>query len=58
MLDGPGWAARPTVTDRDIAPTRLVTVAGWPVMLRCWLPSWISDRTKLLDQIDTALAAD
>ncbi|RAO01589.1 putative ATP-dependent helicase [Micromonospora saelicesensis] len=55
MLDGPDWSARPTVADRDSAPTLLRSIMGWPEVVRFWLPAWIHDRTALLDRVDEAV---
>ncbi|WP_319463135.1 DUF4011 domain-containing protein [Micromonospora sp. RTP1Z1] len=57
MLDGPEWSGRPTVADRDSAPSLLRSIMGWPAMVRFWLPSWIRDRAAILDQIDAAVTA-
>ncbi|MEV1288777.1 DUF4011 domain-containing protein [Micromonospora sp. NPDC049679] len=57
MLDSPEWGSRPTVADRDSAPILLRSIMGWPAMVRFWLPSWIRDRSAVLDQIDAAVAA-
>ncbi|MEV4198518.1 DUF4011 domain-containing protein [Micromonospora globbae] len=56
MLDGPEWAARPTVADRDSAPHLLRSIMGWSEVVRFWLPSWIRDREALLEQVDAAVA--
>jgi hypothetical protein len=56
MLDGPEWSRRPTVADRDGAPTLLRTVMGWSEVVRFWLPSWMRDRAVLLEKIDSAVA--
>ncbi|MEU4399633.1 DUF4011 domain-containing protein [Micromonospora orduensis] len=55
MLDGPDWSARPTVADRDSAPTLLRSIMGWSEVVRFWLPAWIHDRSALLDRVDEAL---
>ncbi|GGO31802.1 DUF4011 domain-containing protein [Micromonospora parathelypteridis] len=55
MLDGPDWSARPTVADRDSAPTLLRSIMGWPEVVRFWLPAWIHDRSALLDRVDDAV---
>jgi len=57
LLDSPQWSSRPTVADRDCAPSLLRTVVGWPQMLRFWLPAWIRDRSAVLDAVDSAVAA-
>jgi hypothetical protein len=56
MLDSPQWSARPTVADRDGAPTLLRTIMGWPEVVRFWLPSWIHDSVALLEKIQSAVA--
>ncbi|MGS2616100.1 DUF4011 domain-containing protein [Micromonospora sp. LZ34] len=57
MLDSPEWGSRPTVADRDSAPTLLTSIMGWPAVVRCWLPAWIHNSATLLDQVDAAVAA-
>ncbi|MET7876171.1 DUF4011 domain-containing protein [Micromonospora profundi] len=56
MLDGPDWSSRPTVADRDSAPTLLRSIMGWPEVVRFWLPAWIHDRSAMLDRVDEALS--
>lgn len=56
LLDGPEWARRPTVADRDAAPELLRDVMHWPAVVRVWLPAWINDRDAVLGEIDDALA--
>jgi hypothetical protein len=56
MLDGPRWRARPTVADRDCAPTLLRDIMHWPRVVRFWLPAWLLDPDTVLDGIDTAVA--
>jgi hypothetical protein len=55
LLDGPTWARRPTVADRDAAPQLLDKVMGWPAVCRVWLPQWISDRDAVLARIEERL---
>ncbi|NJC12664.1 hypothetical protein F4558_002490 [Micromonospora profundi] len=55
MLDGPDWSSRPTVADRDSAPTLLRSIMGWPEVVRFWLPAWIHDRSAMLDRVDEAV---
>ena len=55
MVDGAGWAARPTVADRDGAPQLLVDLMGWPATTRVWLPAWIRDRAGVLARIREAV---
>jgi hypothetical protein len=60
MVDGPGWASRPTVSDRDGSPQLLVDLMGWPLLSRLWLPGWMRDQdgvvAGLLDQLNAASA--
>lgn len=56
LLDGPDWARRPTVADRDAAPELLQSIMGWPHVARVWLPQWIADREQVLDRIADAAA--
>ena len=55
MVDGPGWASRATVSDRDGAPNLLVDVMSWPAVIRAWLPAWIRDRSALIARIVVAV---
>jgi hypothetical protein len=55
MVDGPGWASRPTVSDRDGAPNLLVDAMSWPAVVRAWLPAWLRDRSALLARIVEAV---
>lgn len=55
LLDGPGWAARPTVADRDGAPQLLGTIMDWPDTVRVWLPAWVHNRQAILDRIERAV---
>ena len=44
LLDGPAWAARRTVGDRDGLPVEvLARMLRWPAVERVWLPSWLAD---------------
>jgi len=56
LLDGPGWASRETVADRDGLP---VSVLGgmlkWPSIRRIWLPDWLNDRDRVLAELQDAL---
>jgi hypothetical protein len=56
ILDGPDWARRSTVADRDGAPLHLRRTMGWPELLRFWLPAWLRDREAFLQQVDEAVA--
>jgi len=55
MVDGAGWAARPTVSDRDGSPQLLVDLMGWPATVRVWLPAWMRDREGVLARIREAM---
>lgn len=52
LLDGPRWAERPTVADRDGFP---LSVLGdkmqWPHVVRIWLPAWLAERDAILDSV-------
>jgi hypothetical protein len=44
LLDGPQWARRDSVGDRDGLPEATLTKRmGWPGVERIWLPDWIRD---------------
>ncbi|MFD2094044.1 DUF4011 domain-containing protein [Blastococcus deserti] len=58
LLDGPAWARRGTVGDRDGLPRELLgDLLRWPVVERVWLPSWLADRTAVLDELVAAVDA-
>ncbi|SNS42153.1 Protein of unknown function [Geodermatophilus saharensis] len=58
LLDGPAWARRPTVGDRDGLPAEVLSgVLGWPAVERVWLPAWLRDREAVLDRLVAAVAA-
>ena len=43
LLDGPAWARRGTVGDRDGLPFEVLgEMLRWPVVERVWLPSWLA----------------
>ena len=53
LLDGPAWAARRTVADRDGLPVEvLVRSLRWPAVERVWLPEWLSSPGVVLDRLD------
>jgi hypothetical protein len=58
MVDGPGWASRPTVSDRDGSPQLLVDLMGWPLLSRIWLPGWMRDRDGVLAALLEKLRAE
>jgi lambda repressor-like predicted transcriptional regulator len=56
LLDGPSWARRRTVGDRDGMPRVLLKeVLGWPAVARVWLPRWLSEREGVLDELAAAV---
>ena len=62
LLDGPGWAARRTVGDRDGLPVEVLSeLMHWPAVERVWMPEWLADRAAVLDRlvlvVGTATAA-
>ncbi|HEY7814607.1 MAG TPA: AAA domain-containing protein, partial [Nakamurella sp.] len=55
LLDGPSWAGRRTVGDRDGLPVDVLSrLMGWPVVRRVWLPEWLHDRDGVLDRLLSA----
>jgi hypothetical protein len=57
LLDGPAWARRRTVGDRDGLPAEVLPALGWPAVERVWLPAWLRDRDAVLDRLVAAVAA-
>ncbi|MFO0269456.1 MAG: DUF4011 domain-containing protein [Gemmatimonadota bacterium] len=62
LLDGPGYASRRTVQDRDGLPvTVLRRMMGWPEVVRIWLPEWLLEQERVIDDVvasyDAAKAA-
>ncbi len=52
LLDGPRWAGRRSTTDRDALPvTVLRDVMGWPDVLRIWLPAWLAEPDRVIDDV-------
>ncbi|WP_414641202.1 DUF4011 domain-containing protein [Baekduia sp.] len=56
VLDGPRWAERPTVADRDLTPLLLQRMMRWGASLRVWLPEWLDDQEAVLRRVDQAIA--
>ncbi|RVW08232.1 DUF3320 domain-containing protein [Prescottella agglutinans] len=56
LLDGPRWADRATVADRDSTPQLLEAIMNWGSSLRVWLPDWIDTPEKVLERVDAAVA--
>ena len=49
LLDGPGWATRSTVYDRDALPASVLHGAmGWRRVERVWFPMWLNPRDEVL----------
>ncbi|OBF48777.1 DUF4011 domain-containing protein [Mycolicibacterium monacense] len=55
MLDGPRWARRATVADRELTPSLLDSMMGWSACERVWLPEWIKDPDSVVDRISSAV---
>lgn len=57
VLDGPGWAGRQTVGDRDGLPVSVLEgMLEWPAVTRVWLPAWLADPESVLDDLDACLS--
>lgn len=55
LLDGPPWAGRRTVGDRDGLPTDVLgKLLSWPSVERVWLPRWLRDPEGTLDHLVAA----
>jgi len=57
FLDGPGYAARKTVADREALPFGVLRSMGWSRVERIWLPDWVRDREEVIDRIRNAASA-
>ena len=56
LLDGPGWAQRRTVADRDALPVEVLGgLMHWPAVERVWLPEWLNGRDSVLEQLTATL---
>ena len=56
LLDGPGWATRSTVYDRDALPASVLHGAmGWRRVERVWFPMWLNARDEVLADIERAV---
>jgi hypothetical protein len=56
LLDGPAWAKRRTVGDRDGLPVEVLGgMLRWPSVQRVWLPSWLADPAAVADELVAAL---
>jgi hypothetical protein len=57
LLDGPEWASRGTVGDRDGLPVEVLSgLMRWPAVARVWMPEWVRDRDTVLDRLGTIVA--
>lgn len=55
MLDGPAWAERASVGDREGLPQTVLTDRmGWSRVERVWLPTWVRDPEPVVEQIVAA----
>lgn len=53
LLDGPLWAKRLTVGDRDGMPVDVLQrTMRWPVVERVWLPEWVADPVAVVDRLE------
>ncbi|WEO78596.1 DUF4011 domain-containing protein [Cryobacterium sp. SO2] len=58
LLDGPSWAARRTVSDRDGLPVEVLSrLMGWPAVERVWMPEWLDDQDAVLARLAETLDA-
>ncbi|HZL02307.1 MAG TPA: DUF3320 domain-containing protein, partial [Cellulomonas sp.] len=58
LLDGPGWAARRTVGDRDGLPLEVLgRMLRWPAVERIWLPAWLAEPGDVLDDLIASVDA-
>ncbi|MCZ2849206.1 DUF3320 domain-containing protein [Modestobacter sp. VKM Ac-2978] len=57
LLDGPAWAGRQTVGDRDGLPVEVLQELRWPAVERVWLPSWLADREAVLTALEAVVEA-
>jgi hypothetical protein len=58
LLDGPAWAARGTVGDRDGLPGEVLgDMLRWPLVERVWLPTWLAARASVVERLVEAVDA-
>src|SRR4051794_23013490 len=58
LLDGPAWARRRTVGDRDGLPVEVLAgLQRWPVVERVWLPAWLADPSAVVEKLVEAVDA-
>jgi hypothetical protein len=59
LLDGPGWARRGTVGDRDGLPVEVLSkLMRWPAVERVWLPAWLRDPDLVATRLVEAATRD
>jgi DNA polymerase III delta prime subunit len=52
LLDGPVWAQRTSVGDRDGLPRSVLTdQMGWSRVERVWLPTWLREPSTVVGQV-------
>ncbi len=57
LLDGPSWAQRGTVGDRDGLPVEVLSrLMAWPAVERVWLPEWAGDASSVVARLEATLA--
>ncbi|WP_170163172.1 DUF4011 domain-containing protein [Bogoriella caseilytica] len=55
MLDGPAWAGRGSVGDREGLPSTVLTSRmGWSRVERIWLPTWVRDAQPVVARVVAA----
>jgi len=56
LLDGPGYAERRTVQDRDALPASVLQkMMAWPKVFRIWLPEWLLEEARVVDEVCAAV---
>nr|WP_239579159.1 DUF3320 domain-containing protein [Microlunatus panaciterrae] len=56
LLDGPDWARRGTVGDRDGLPIEVLSrMLRWPAVERVWLPAWLRDPEPTIQRLIRAV---
>lgn len=55
LLDGPAWASRGSVGDREGLPASVLTGAmGWRATERVWFPAWVRDADEVVRRVVAA----
>ncbi len=55
LLDGPHWAQRLTISDREALPSTVLRgTMGWERVERVWLPSWIRDPESVVRDVSAS----